>query len=550
MSQVRLSVRWGKALLASLLSAAVPLLLSLPAGALTPAGAKLSTTAQVQYHDGMTRTSTSKLVVVTVGAKSGAAVTLPVAAATVSGTQAFPCILTNTGNSVADIRMAVTMTANTDAWIVRDAHGDGVWRGDDEPEIRSVPGVAPGASVPCFLVVQPRTSAREGAVGGVTVFAASTAVADYQSFARFTPTFAAPGLRPAFAFEAPEPITSSPIVRNGMAFVGTQSGVLYAVSVAGDTAGKVVWRFPATGSLGAPIRGRVAPDGDTYYVAADNGMLYKLDAKGQPLWKTVVSTHPGPMVAMPILHESGVTLACGDGRVRRIDGKTGEVLSVSYPVGDNGLGTPSMPSRDELWVGGSDGNLYNMKADQAFTILAAHPISDGPVSTTPFVDSRTSLVVAVSSEGNVYAMRLRTSEMVWGPVSLGSPVKGSPFVNTDSGTIYVTTADGALHALRITDGIEVEGYPVRLSQADGPASSPVVVPLGSRATIFVGGTAGRFYAVNANTPARMVWFDAGDRAARFSATPALSGPSMDDLVVATAGRSLYGFLVREVVSNL
>jgi outer membrane protein assembly factor BamB len=347
-------------------------------------------------------------------------------------------------------------------------------------------------------------------------------------------------------------MTSSPIVRNGLAVTGSEAGVLYAVRAQGDAAGALAWRYPETGSLGAPIRGRVAADATGLYFTANDGILHKIDANGQPLWQSRVVPAGTDTEAMPIVTDDAVTLACGDGRVRRIDKQTGSILAASPTVGLGTLSTPSMPRDGDLWLGGSDGRLYNMDVDHGFTVMSAHSISNQPMSATPFVDARSGVVMSVSGEGDVFAMRVRSDQIVWGPKSLGSPVKGSPWVDSNAGIAYFATTSGTLHALRVTDGAPVAGYPVQLTTTGGFVGAPVVLPLpNGQTTVFLGSTSGTFFAVNAANPGRVARFETGDPTVQFAGAPALSGPTMDDIIVVagTNGR-LYGFRVRDAVAAM
>lgn len=72
-------------------------------------------------------------------------------------------------------------------------------------------------------------------------------------------------------------VYASPVVADGIAYVGTTGGVLNAI----DTReGEPEWTF----SAGAPIFGAV--DGDAVYFACDDGFLCRLDrASGKQAWK-------------------------------------------------------------------------------------------------------------------------------------------------------------------------------------------------------------------------------------------------------------------------
>ncbi len=396
MSQISLTVRWGDAVTPILLLAA--LLTANPAFAEhTPAGTTLTSTAQVIYTDDGPRSVSSDPVVLTVAQRAAASVALSASSGTVRGIQAVPCTLTNAGNYSNGLAILVTKSTNTMAYIAEDINGDGVWQADENTPLRSVPALAPGASVNAFLVVSSRPGVVDGSTGSVTVFVSPLDQPDATSHALFAVTYTTPRLTPAFAFQAPEPMTSSPTIRNGLALVGTEAGALYAVKVTNPGAGTLAWRYPITGGVGAAIRSRAAADETGFYVTADDGALHKVGQFGEPIWRSQVAPAGTPMAAMPILKDGAILLACGDGRLRRIDPDTGAVLNTSQPMGDGTLGTPAAPGRDDLWVGGADGSLYDLKTDADFTILSAHAISQSGVGATPFADSRRGLVVTATA---------------------------------------------------------------------------------------------------------------------------------------------------------
>lgn len=96
----------------------------------------------------------------------------------------------------------------------------------------------------------------------------------------------------------------------------------------------------------------------------------------------------------------------------------------------------------------SDANVYALDMDGKLVwkysgthAFWATPVSDG------------TNVYVTSLDHNVYALDLKTGNMVWA-ADLGSPVVGSPLL-TEDGTLYVGTLDNSMYALKASDGSQV-----------------------------------------------------------------------------------------------
>lgn len=554
MNTERNSVRWGNRL--PILSVrwsglAVALtLLAIPAARAVSvtAGTVLTTQALLTYSAaGQPGNVTSAPVSVTVDKAAVARLSLETSKAVVNGSQAFACTITNAGNYVGDFRVVVTQTANTSAMLVEDSNKDGVWQRSETTRVTGT-GLQPDVPFGCFLVVKPRAGAQPGDTGGAAVFVAPTDNLRLEVSANLSITYGDTAIHPSFTFEGGDPLNSSPTVRNGVALVGSDGGVLYAVTAKGQYAGTLAWRYPASGGVGAAIRGRVAVDATGYYFTANNGWAYHLSDSGAEVWKTQVVPDNVKMEAMPLLDANAVTLACGDGRVRRLDKATGALLGTSQSIGAGSLTTPSAPRAGELWLGASDGSLYSVNDAHGFTVLSAYSVSTTGVLATPYVDIVSGLVLSVTPEGNVYAMRIRSSEMVWGPVALGAPINGAPWVDSKAGLVYFASTDGRLFVLHVKDGRPADGFPIQLTDTGGFQNTPIVAPAPDGTSVaFLASDSGRVIAASIMNPTLRTVFDTSDPSARFLGSPALSGIRADDVLVAGASNgTLYGFLVGDL----
>jgi hypothetical protein len=518
----------------------------------TPAGTVLKSTATIGYVDGGASATITTTSIVTVTRAAGCKVALERSVDDFTTQRATKVTVTNTGNGPATLNLGVSASYGWAAKLVADSNADGIWQPSEASGISSVGPLEPDESASVFVLVSPNTSVlKRHQQGTIWVTVADSLESAAASKSALTANYQKP-LVPAFVFRADSALAASPTVVNGLAVCGSEGGVLYAVYVNGANAGSLAWRYPESGSLGAPIRARVSSDGMTFCVAAGNTVA-RLSSDGREMWRSAIGPAGKGIEAMPLFSPEGIVVACGDGKVRRLDPSDGTVLSVSPSLGNGALSTPSMPGTGELWVGGADGSVYDLRAGSSrgeYSVLASHVISGQAVSATPFVDIRAQRVVTVSSEGSVYAMQLRTGQALWGPVALGSPVRSAPWVDSRGRVVYLAGTDNTLHALRAEDGAPVEGYPMLFEGEGGFTGTPVVVPLADgRRVLFAANNAGRLYAVDAANPSVWAMFDTGNSQSRFLGSPAVSGTGDDDVVVAACtDGSLYAFRLADAAN--
>ena len=180
--------------------------------------------------------------------------------------------------------------------------------------------------------------------------------------------------------------TGTPVVANGVAYVGSNGGIVRAIQAVGggaQPAGSVLWSTslspdPVNGSLavsGATVYVPVAKVGGPYLVALDT-------ATGRRLWSTVLDTstdadfYGSPTVAPApdgrLLVLEGVSAVSGDpasplrGSLTALDAATGSLVWKQYtvPPGFNGGAVWSTPAVDlaagTVYVG--TGNAYSGQA--------------------------------------------------------------------------------------------------------------------------------------------------------------------------------------------
>lgn len=213
-------------------------------------------------------------------------------------------------------------------------------------------------------------------------------------------------LKWAFGFPGELSVDSQPTVVGGRLFVGTQSGVVYALSAA---TGCVYWSFKADAAVRAAVSlGRVATRSGPRVVAfiGDRaGNVYAVDAgTGTQIWKTKVDDHAFARVtASPVFHDGRlyVGVASGEetagvmadyqccrfrGSLLALNAATGQQVWKTYTIAEEALPTKKNSAGTQLW--GPSG---------------------APIWSSPAIDSKRN-VVYVTTGNNYTGPPTRTSD--------------------------------------------------------------------------------------------------------------------------------------------
>jgi outer membrane protein assembly factor BamB len=340
-------------------------------------------------------------------------------------------------------------------------------------------------------------------------------------------------------------VYASPVVVDGVAYVGTTGGILNAVDVRD---GKPVWTYTA----GRAIFGSVAVAGDAVYVAADNGLLFRLDrATGKERWRyrlgdeatTRVLPHPSVFDwdwqgAQPIVVDGVVYIGASDGGFHAVDADKGERRWRFDTRGR--IRNAAAAAGDHVYVGSTDHHVYALdrksgreawRADTGAEVDAAPVVHDGRV--------------LVGNRGaGLLSLDAATGETKWRLFFWGSWVESTPVVV--DGTIYIGSSD-----LRRVSAIDpADGHVLWRSDVYGWNWG---TPLVTADRIYVGAAGGTPYFLKhvasytvldrktGKIVTRRPLADTGGHQWGIAGSPALAG---DSVVVATIAGSLLAFPLR------
>lgn len=234
-------------------------------------------------------------------------------------------------------------------------------------------------------------------------------------------------------------VYASPVVHDGIAFIGTTGGVINAVQVAD---GKVLW---AQG-VGAPIHGAVAVTDDAVYVASDIAVHRFERSSGKPVWRQplvaapVSRVLPHPNVfdwdwqgAAPRVLDDSVYIGSSEGVLHALDATTG-TPRWRFATGGKIRGAVALDAM-QLFLGSTDGKLYALERasgrelwryDTGAAIEAAPLLHEGRVY--------------VGNRGyGLYALDAAHGSEVWKLFFWGSWVESTPVI-VDA-QLYVGSSD-------------------------------------------------------------------------------------------------------------
>jgi outer membrane protein assembly factor BamB len=283
----------------------------------------------------------------------------------------------------------------------------------------------------------------------------------------------------AWKFTTDGSVPSSPAVVDGIVYVGSDDGNVYAINA---TTGAKVWSFSTGGevqSSPAVVNGRV-------YVGSNNGFLYALNAStGAMYWS--FETTAGDPVASPVVQGGVVFVGSEDGHFYALNATTGvQRWSVTTP---SGISAAPAVANGIVYIASGNGFLYALNASTGAEIWLYY--SGSQVYTPAVVDG---IVYFTSYNGDVQALNASSDVLLWSD-NTGGTIDSSPAVA--DGVVYVATATThEVLALNSLTGTQVWSY----DPGDTVTSSPSV----ANGVVYFGCWNANVYALAAATGA-VLW---------------------------------------------
>ncbi|HYV86200.1 MAG TPA: PQQ-binding-like beta-propeller repeat protein [Patescibacteria group bacterium] len=298
--------------------------------------------------------------------------------------------------------------------------------------------------------------------GAMLGFAPALAQSTFHGNVERTGVYAGPGPKsePAvkWAFKTGGPVVGSPAIADGVVYIASLSGYLYAVDQA---TGQEKWKFKSR----MPIASTPAIQGGLVYFVSSTGALGAIDAAtGQPKWVLPTeydrkfeakNLHGLPSAAQtipdawdlftssPAVANGKVFFGSGDGGVYAADAATG-VLQWKFSTHDVVHASPAV-AHGTVFIGSWDSTLYALDADTGLLKWSFKAGEDPAIhnqvgfQSSPAVADGT--VYVGCRDAHVYALDAVTGRKIWDYPTSKSWVIGTPAVR--DGVVYVGTSDSA-----------------------------------------------------------------------------------------------------------
>jgi outer membrane protein assembly factor BamB len=308
-----------------------------------------------------------------------------------------------------------------------------------------------------------------------------------------TPTVSKPsGMLWHFATRGP--VWSSPVVLDGVVYVGSDDHHLYALDA---KSGAEIWQFASDGAV------RSAPAiaaGQVFFTSFD-GSLYALNAKtGKLNWQVdmqagspVVRQNYDDFSSSPLV--TGGSVYAGSLNPQAgfyaVDEKSGQVQWKYTAAPEDVVRGPAAYAAGRVYFG-AGANLIALDAKTGQEVFRFQ--TGAAVNYAPALEKES--LVFGSRDGSLYAISTADAHLLW-KVELdpGAWVSGSPAIA--DGMVFVGTAEGrSLHAVTLA-----EGKPVWSFQARGWIWSS---PCAAGGLVFVGSYDRKVYGLDAKT-GQEVW---------------------------------------------
>jgi eukaryotic-like serine/threonine-protein kinase len=349
-------------------------------------------------------------------------------------------------------------------------------------------------------------------------------------------------------------VISSPAIVNGVVFVGSTDGNMYALNA--DT-GSIKWKM----TTGSWVNSSPAVASGTVYFESYDSNFYAVDATtGQLKWKfqtggekryagkhlhhlePAAEVMPDPwdfFLSSPSVWNDTVYFGSGDGAVYALDANKG-ALKWKFQTGDVVHSSPAIAD-GVLFIGSWDAHLYALDAVTGKEKWR-FKTGDDPelhnhvgIQSSPVVAD--GIVYFGCRDSYVYAIDSATGKQKWNFSVQGSWVNNSPVLH--QGKVYFgTSIPGIFHAVDAKTGASLFQL---------PTGSPI---FGSMAlaehTLYMGNFAGTLTAIDLNTQ-KSVWaFETDgakenaqkltnpDGSIKFEAIFPSPNPFYDDMVVAVS----------------
>lgn len=278
--------------------------------------------------------------------------------------------------------------------------------------------------------------------------------------------------RVRWTFHTKGEIVSSPAVADGVVYVGSNDGNLYAID---QRTGTKKWvfktdaRIPSSPAVADRLVYFTSYDGNFYAVDAASGTVkWKFGIPGERRYAAthlhgslpVGETMPDPFdvyLSSPVVWNGAVYFGSGDGNVYALDAANGSV-KWKFKTGDVVHASPAL-AEGRLYIGSWDSYFYALDAATGKEVWRFKTGEDPDIHNQVGIQSSATMADGMvyfgCRDSNLYALDAATGGLKWKFNTKGSWVIASPAVH--EGKIYFATSDSALlHVADAKTGVPID----------------------------------------------------------------------------------------------
>lgn len=311
-----------------------------------------------------------------------------------------------------------------------------------------------------------------------------------------------------WSFECEDEIRSSPIVHQGMVFIGAYDNNLYALDA---KTGEFLWKYATEGGIAT----RPASLEDAIFIGSEDQRMHAVSAgQGRLIWTYFTE---GPIRSSPSVSHGHLFFGSDDSHlhvVNILSGRRAWRADANGPVRSSPL-----ISNERIYFGCESGDFYcvDFRGELKWRFKAKRAVTSSPI----LVDG---MIYFTSHDWTLYAVEAEGGWQIWrfrmGKPSISTPVfgEGKIFVGCADGNLYAVDARSSRESWRFQTEHQVTGSPVLIEDnlyvgsVDGsvycldfrsgrqrwryPTGGPITgTPVVADGILYVGSTDHRLYAL-------------------------------------------------------
>ncbi len=243
-----------------------------------------------------------------------------------------------------------------------------------------------------------------------------------------------PPLKQVWSLQMQGAVDGSPIIHNGIIYVGSRDHHLYALD---GQSRRERWRYDA----GAPLRSTPTLHGDTLFFGDDDGTMHAVqNLGGTARWRVPLR---GKIFASAGAGAGLIISATQAGRVVALNPTSGETIWEHFD-GSPFYASPALLNNLVIVANGSGQvkglDIASGKPQWAFQ-------ASNQIRATPACQDGLALIAAM--DGSVALLDMHTGERLW-QRSLGVPISASPILTRER--VFAAGQEGVVFALSRADG--------------------------------------------------------------------------------------------------